>query len=102
LQSKTGPRPALGLTLGAASAGALGAMLGTVYATNIAGYTILGGDGWRFAFRTVAVIAGIIGWVTLTFASDPNHMPQANALAKEMKHESLSETLTEFATVRNA
>ena len=77
-------------------------MLGTAFATNVAGYTILGGDGWRFAFRVVALVAMLIGWATLTFAVDPNHVEQPpGSMRRSEKKAGLSDTLTEFAQVRN-
>lgn len=51
--------------------GALGGMLGTAFATNIAGYTIMGTDGWRWGFRVVAVVSASIGVAALAFSRDP-------------------------------
>jgi sugar phosphate permease len=48
-------------------------MLGTLYATNIAGYSPFGMEGWRAAFRTVAVAAMIIGLVVLVWVKDPRY-----------------------------
>lgn len=46
-------------------------MLGTAFATNVAGYSLMGIEGWRWAFRFVAVNAAIIGVCTLIYARDP-------------------------------
>jgi hypothetical protein len=70
-------------------------MLGTAYATNISGYTILGDDGWRFAFRTVAVVAALIGFATLRVAKDPSRIEGfCGHLIDEKK--GLRDTLMEF------
>jgi hypothetical protein len=73
-------------------------MLGTAYATNISGYTILGEDGWRFAFRTVAIVAVLIGLATLRFAKDPS---QIEGLHEDLINEKkgLRDTLAEFRQV---
>jgi hypothetical protein len=49
-------------------------MLGALYATNIAGYRPFGMEGWRVAFRTVAVAAFVIGFVVLRFVKDPRYV----------------------------
>lgn len=46
-------------------------MLGAVFATNMAGYHILGMEGWRFAFRVVAAAAITIGVASIVFVRDP-------------------------------
>lgn len=51
--------------------GALGGMLGGVYATNMGGHRPYGMDGWRFAFHTVAVVSIIMGILALLYAVDP-------------------------------
>jgi hypothetical protein len=62
-------------------------MLGAAYATNLAGYSILGVEGWRFAFRTVAAVAILIGYMTLRLARDPDYTaPDGSKKAKEHKH----------------
>lgn len=58
-------------------AGALGGMLGAVFATTVAGLTIWGIEGWRFAFRTVGISAVMIGFVSLVFIKDPRVDNQA-------------------------
>jgi hypothetical protein len=73
-------------------------MLGTAYATNISGYNILGEDGWRFAFRTVAIVAALIGFATLRFANDPScSQAQHGHCVNEKK--GFSDTLAEFKLV---
>ncbi|KAK9861788.1 hypothetical protein WJX84_005582 [Apatococcus fuscideae] len=51
--------------------GALGGMLGGLYATNVAATHPLGMEGWRFAFLMVALVSLSIGGLTLAFAKDP-------------------------------
>ena len=76
-------------------------MLGTAYATNIAGFRLLGMEGWRFAFRTVAVVAALIGCMTLRFATDPNHAPRADGPPREpRKKAGAKETFRDFLKVR--
>lgn len=76
-------------------------MLGTAYATNIAGLTVWGEEGWRFAFRTVALIAMIIGWITTNFASDPNYMKGPNGQPPKHKAQgTLRETIVDFVQAR--
>lgn len=48
-------------------------MLGALYATNIAGYSPFGMEGWRVAFRSVAVAAFFIGFWVLYWVVDPRH-----------------------------
>lgn len=51
--------------------GVLGAIVGTLYATAIGSITILGLEGWRFAFITlggVSVVLGVFVWI---FGRDP-------------------------------
>lgn len=51
--------------------GAIGAMLGTLYATNMGQYFPLGMEGWRFVFLTVALVSITIGVLTFLLAHDP-------------------------------
>lgn len=51
--------------------GAVGALLGALFATNVAHAHPLGIEGWRFAFGAVAVASWLIGGLTLAFAVDP-------------------------------
>lgn len=51
--------------------GAVGAMLGTAFATNTGHLRVVGVEGWRFAFFTVACISILIGLLNLLFARDP-------------------------------
>eukprot|EP00882_Tetradesmus_deserticola_P015619 GHRQ01016644.1.p1 GENE.GHRQ01016644.1~~GHRQ01016644.1.p1 ORF type:complete len:356 (+),score=119.42 GHRQ01016644.1:332-1399(+) len=51
--------------------GNMGAMLSSVYATNIAGMHILGMQGWRFAFLSVAVVSALTGLALWLMARDP-------------------------------
>jgi hypothetical protein len=46
-------------------------MLGSLYATNIAGLSILGLEGWRFAFLTVAAFSGGLALAVALFVDDP-------------------------------
>lgn len=52
--------------------GAIGGMLGSLYATNLGGMQVLGVEGWRVAFFTVACVSALIGLATLAFGRDPN------------------------------
>ncbi|KAL3693817.1 hypothetical protein R1sor_007468 [Riccia sorocarpa] len=50
--------------------GQLGVILGGIFATVLAGQgTILGIDGWRFAFLNVALISVVLGFALLSFAN---------------------------------
>ncbi|KAK9786693.1 hypothetical protein WJX73_003542 [Symbiochloris irregularis] len=51
--------------------GALGAMLGALYATNLGCHHPLGMEGWRFAFVSVAFVSLGIGALTFCFGHDP-------------------------------
>ena len=51
--------------------GAVGALLGALFATNVGHLRPLGIEGWRFAFATVAAASWAIGACTLWFAVDP-------------------------------
>lgn len=53
--------------------GALGALLGALFATNIGHLRVLGMDGWRFAFLIVALSSWIIGGVTWVLGIDPRY-----------------------------
>jgi hypothetical protein len=53
------------------AAGNMGAMLSSVYATNIAGLRILGMQGWRFAFISVAAVSAVTGVAMWLLARDP-------------------------------
>lgn len=53
--------------------GAVGALLGTLFATNIAHLHVLGLEGWRFAFLAVALLSWIIGGATWIFGADPRY-----------------------------
>ncbi|MFX1512796.1 MAG: MFS transporter [Promethearchaeota archaeon] len=55
----------LGLT------GVLGAIIGTLYATSIKDTTIIGIDGWRFAFITMAALSGTLGLAIMLLGKDP-------------------------------
>ena len=52
--------------------GALGALLGALFATNIGHLTVFGAmEGWRFAFLCVSLASWVIGGVTWAVAVDP-------------------------------
>ena len=51
--------------------GAAGAVLSTLFATNIGGVRPLGFEGWRFAFVSVALASWCVGACTFFFAVDP-------------------------------
>ena len=55
----------LGLT------GIMGAVIGTLYATSISDLIILGMEGWRFAFVSMAIISFILGLLIHIFGKDP-------------------------------
>lgn len=78
-------------------------MLGAVFATNMAGYQILGMEGWRFAFRVVGVAAITIGLVSIVFVKDPRVVQTGRSgetLDRGLpeKH-AIQEILSEFWTV---
>lgn len=92
-------------------------MLGALYATNIAGYSPLNMEGWRVAFRTVAVAAFVIGFVVLYYVKDPRNPSKSQtieyaplsahglrdsregSLMREVKEESWREVIADFWTV---
>jgi predicted MFS family arabinose efflux permease len=76
-------------------------MIGAAYATNMAGFEVAGVEGWRFAFRTVAAVAVLIGYLTLRLARDPDYMaPDGGEKAKVHMHAGgLRQTLAEFKQV---
>ena len=87
----------------AACAGALGGMLGAVFATNMAGHQMSGIEGWRFAFRMVGVAAIMIGLVSLVCIKDPRVVPTVRSgemldHGLPQKH-TAQEILSEFWTV---
>ena len=51
--------------------GALGALIGALFATNVGGLRPLGLEGWRFAFGAVALASWAIGAATLLLGVDP-------------------------------
>ena len=53
--------------------GALGALVGALFATNIGHLRPLGVEGWRFAFLIVALSSWIIGVFTWIFGIDPRY-----------------------------
>jgi MFS family permease len=54
--------------------GALGALVGALFATNIGHVNVFGKiEGWRFAFFTVAIASWCIGLVTWFLAVDPRY-----------------------------
>ncbi len=55
----------LGLT------GVLGAITGTLFATSVSDATIMGIDGWRFAFLLIALISILLGLLVWKLAADP-------------------------------
>ena len=55
----------LGLT------GIVGAVIGTIYATSISDASILGIDGWRFAFISMAFVSFVLGILIHIFGKDP-------------------------------
>jgi hypothetical protein len=46
-------------------------MLGSLYATNVAGMRVLGLEGWRFAFLTVAAFSAILAVAIALLVDDP-------------------------------
>jgi MFS family permease len=53
--------------------GAVGALVGALFATNVGHVRVLGLQGWRFAFLTVAMASWIIGLATWLFGVDPRY-----------------------------
>lgn len=53
--------------------GALGALIGAVFATNVGGVRPLGVEGWSFAFGSVALASWAIGAATLALGVDPRY-----------------------------
>lgn len=76
--------------------GAIGAMLGTLYATNM-GHTLpLGIEGWRFVFLSIAFASAAIGVGTFFLAHDPRFADDGQvSLKAQGKVESLAGTLKE-------
>jgi hypothetical protein len=53
--------------------GAVGALTGALFATNVGQFRVMGLEGWRFAFLTVAAASWAIGGATWLLARDPRH-----------------------------
>lgn len=53
--------------------GALGALIGTVFGTNVGSLRPLGVDGWRIAFGAVGLASWAIGASTLALGVDPRY-----------------------------
>lgn len=53
--------------------GAVGALIGALFATNIGGISVFGIEGWRFAFMTVAIVSWGIGLATYIWGVDPRY-----------------------------
>ncbi|XP_057836639.2 uncharacterized protein LOC131046862 isoform X2 [Cryptomeria japonica] len=51
--------------------GSAGGIGGSILATILAGYTILGIPGWRCAFILMALLSSLIGFLVYTFVVDP-------------------------------
>ncbi|GAB4823909.1 hypothetical protein N2152v2_010955 [Parachlorella kessleri] len=78
--------------------GAVGGFLGALYATNIGGLQVMGIEGWRFAFLTVAAASWLIGVLTWLLAVDPRYtlderyrVEQASDLAEVSARETARE-----------
>jgi hypothetical protein len=74
-------------------------MLGTAYATNLSGFLPFGIEGWRVAFRSVAVVAMALGWLSLRYVTDPNYMPHADGRPKERAVKGIKDTMADFYVV---
>ncbi|KAL4424385.1 hypothetical protein ABPG75_001686, partial [Micractinium tetrahymenae] len=61
--------------------GALGGMMGALYATNMGAHRPLGLEGWRFAFVSLAAVAAAAGVANLIFTEDPLRQQPAAAKA---------------------
>lgn len=79
--------------------GNAGSMIGALYATNIAGLQIMGLEGWRFAFLTVAVFSCIVGALMLTMGRDPR-LPQHTLWAPAKPADAGPELAAEFSITR--
>lgn len=55
--------------------GAVGALVGALFATNTGHTRLFGLEGWRFAFICVAIASWCIGIATWAFAVDPRYLP---------------------------
>lgn len=53
--------------------GALGALIGTVFGTNVGSLQPLGVEGWRIAFGAVGLASWAIGASTLALGVDPRY-----------------------------
>lgn len=53
--------------------GALGGLVGALYATNIGGRHVMGIEGWRFAFITVGAVSWLLGLLIWWMAIDPRY-----------------------------
>lgn len=65
--------------------GAVGALLGALFATNIGPLRPLGMDGWRFAFVCVALVSWAIGALTAMLGVDPRVDSSINRNDNESK-----------------
>lgn len=53
----------------------VGALIGSVYATNLAGVVVGGVEGWQIVMFTLAVVSAAVGIVNIIFAKDPRDIP---------------------------
>eukprot|EP00249_Psilotum_nudum_P020925 c27903_g1_i2 orf=1788-2504(-) len=56
--------------------GAIGSIWGSMATTILAGYSIGGLPGWRFAFLLMALLSSLIGWLVHMFVTDPKDISQ--------------------------
>ncbi|KAG2486460.1 hypothetical protein HYH03_014907 [Edaphochlamys debaryana] len=68
--------------------GALGGMLGAVFATNLGSQAPLGVEGWRLAFLAVGAASFAIGACTLVYAVDPTRGGQGGGRDHHHPHTS--------------
>lgn len=64
--------------------GALGGMAGALYATNIGSHRVLGLEGWRFAFLSLAGVSAAAGTANLLLTEDPQKDPQRSMQQDEL------------------
>lgn len=53
--------------------GALGGALGALYATNVAGLSPWGVEGWRVVFVSIGVVSVVVGVVAYKLGHDPRY-----------------------------
>ncbi|GIM07207.1 hypothetical protein Vretimale_11285, partial [Volvox reticuliferus] len=83
--------------------GAVGGMLGAMFATNVGGMAPLGVAGWRVAFVAVGAVSLVIGALTLLLAVDPTrHHRNAASRHVNRRNHHLKERFMKAAVTNNS